>query len=93
MIPSTYSAASVFDKLIKASSHVALVVDEYGTAQGIVTLEDVFETLFGLEITDELDTVEDMQELARELWRKRRIGSGIDKVMEGVDVSPPDDQP
>jgi CBS domain containing-hemolysin-like protein len=53
------------------------VVDEYGTMQGLVTQEDVMETLMGLQITDELDTVEDMQTLAHKRWRERMEAIGI----------------
>ncbi len=77
-IPDLVTASDVFDKLTRARSHIALVVDEYGTVQGLVTLEDVVETLIGLEITDELDKVEDMQALARKRWRDRMAALGID---------------
>jgi CBS domain containing-hemolysin-like protein len=53
-------------------------VDEYGTVQGLVTLEDVVETLIGLEITDESDKVEDMQALAYQRWRERMKAIGVD---------------
>lgn len=76
-IPNTISTSDVFDALMHNKSHIALVVSEYGVVQGIVTLEDVVETLIGLEITDELDTVEDMQVLARNRWRERMETIGI----------------
>ncbi len=55
-----------------------LVMDEYGGFSGILTLEDVLETLIGLEIVDEFDDTEDMQILARKLWRRRAKKLGID---------------
>ncbi len=73
-----FSASEVFDRLMHDKSHIVLLVDEYGSVQGLVTLEDVVETLIGLEITDELDTVEDMQALANKKWRERMEAIGID---------------
>lgn len=67
-----------YSELISQKTHMALVLDEYGTVQGLVTLEDIIETIVGLEITDELDTVEDMQILARNRWRKRMEDMGVD---------------
>ncbi len=78
VIPDFLSASQVFDKITHERSHIALVVDEYGSVQGLVTLEDILETLIGLEITDETDTVEDMQILARKRWRGRMEALGID---------------
>ena len=74
VLPDLVMASDAFERLIKEKSHLALVVDEYGTVQGIVTLEDVVETLIGLEITDELDKVSDMQSLARKRWRGAHAG-------------------
>ncbi len=66
----------LFNELIQTKNHVALVVDEYGSVSGLVTMEDVIETLLGLEIVDESDTETDMQSLARKNWetRARRLG-------------------
>ena len=55
----------VFDRLIKDREHISMVTDEYGTVKGIVTMEDIIETLLGREIMDETDTVKDMQVLAK----------------------------
>lgn len=67
----------LFDTLIRNREHVALVVDEYGSVSGLVTMEDVIETLLGLEIMDESDNVEDLQLLARKKWEDRAKRSGI----------------
>ena len=77
-LPDSKSVSEVFDRLAQERSHIALVVDEFGTLQGIVTLEDVMETLIGLEITDESDTVADMQALAHQRWKERVSELGID---------------
>ena len=66
------SVAMLLQEFLRKREHIFLVVDEYGTTQGIITLEDVVETLLGAEIVDESDSVEDMRQLARDLWEKRR---------------------
>ena len=76
VVPSTLPVPDLFERLIDQIEHIALVVDEYGGTAGIVSLEDVVETLLGLEIVDEADSADDMQVLARQQWfnRARRLG-------------------
>ncbi len=67
----------LFEKFVENRDHIALVVDEYGSVSGLVTMEDVIETLLGLEIMDESDRDEDLQMLARKNWEKRAQRLGI----------------
>ncbi len=67
----------LFEKLIESRNHMALVVDEYGSVSGLVTMEDVIETLLGLEIMDESDNVTDLQLMARKSWEIRAKKLGI----------------
>ena len=61
----------LLDLFIKKKEHLFLVEDEFGQTAGIVTLEDAIETMLGREIVDETDTVEDLQEFAKEKYRDR----------------------
>ena len=71
------SIPNLFEKLIEQREHLALVVDEYGSVSGLVTQEDVIETLLGFEIMDESDHVADLQSLARKSWEQRAKRLGI----------------
>ncbi|MFW5663905.1 MAG: CNNM domain-containing protein [bacterium] len=73
IVPDSMALFSLWEKLLLKKEHIALIVDEYGGIDGIVTMEDVIETLLGLEIVDEKDTITDMQKYARERWEKRQV--------------------
>lgn len=82
----------VLDLMLKERLHIALVVGEFGEVKGIVSLEDVLETLLGLEIVDEIDRVDDMQALARQLMDRRmsRLGTTVadDENVDDIDKTP-----
>lgn len=76
IVPDTLPLHELFERMLDRLEHIALAVDEYGGVAGVVSMEDVVETLLGLEIVDEADSEEDMQVLARRQWlqRARRLG-------------------
>ena len=69
----------IWDEMISKDEPISVVIDEYGSFQGILTLEDVIETILGNEIVDERDEVRDMQQLAKERWKKRKIAARTKK--------------
>ena len=77
IVHTTLAIPDLLDKFINKKEHMALVVDEFVGMEGIVTMEDIIETLLGLEIVDESDNTEDMQALARRNWEKRAKRMGI----------------
>lgn len=79
----------LFETFIAKREHIALVVDEYGSVSGLVTMEDVIETLLGLEIMDESDNVEDLQVLARKNWENRAKRLGIIEEQMPDETKPP----
>ncbi len=84
VVHETLPLPDLLERLLDRLEHIALVVDEYGGVAGVVTMEDVVETLLGLEIVDEADSVEDMQALARKQWfkRARELGMVSDEALE-----------
>jgi len=78
----------LFEIFVSKREHIALVVDEYGTTSGLVSMEDVIETLLGLEIMDESDSVADLQLMARKNWesRAKKIGLIEEKRKEDQDL-------
>lgn len=91
VVPEAAGLRDVFDELLERHEQIALVVDEYGDMAGIVTLEDLFETLLGTEIVDEYDQAEDMRVVARRMWKAHAEKHGLlldQEEQEGEDNSP-----
>lgn len=78
ILPESLSLAKAFNEVLRVRAHIVQVVDEFGDLAGVLTLEDIIETLLGLEIVDEGDKTVDMQEHARRLWQRRAREMGID---------------
>ena len=66
------SVGDVLDEFVKRREHLFMVKDQFGQVAGLITLEDAIETLLGVEIVDETDSVVDMRKLALDNWRKKR---------------------
>jgi len=79
--PESMPLPRLFDLLMCEQSQIALVVNEYGGTEGLVTLEDFMETLLGLEIMDEDDQIADMRALARQKWLERARTRGPASVI------------
>ncbi len=77
-VPESVSLPILLERFLKDRQHIAIVVNEHGGTDGLVTLEDLIETLMGMEIMDETDDVEDMRALARKQWLERAKAMGLE---------------
>ena len=68
----------LFNQFLETREHIALVVDEFGSVLGIITLEDIIETILGTDIVDESDDTDNMQALARKRWLRQAKAKGLD---------------
>ena len=71
-IPESISVTAALDQFIKRKEHIFMVVDEYGSVAGLISMEDVVETILGIEIVDELDSVADLREQALKEWKQKK---------------------
>ncbi|HKL52913.1 MAG TPA: hemolysin family protein [Wenzhouxiangellaceae bacterium] len=77
-VPEFISLRVLFSQLLAEQEHFAVVIDEYGGLSGVVTMEDVLETLLGIEIVDESDATEDLRKAARDKWTQRAKKLGLE---------------
>jgi CBS domain containing-hemolysin-like protein len=77
LVPTTAPLPHLLDLLLASREHIAGVLDEFGGTAGVVTLEDLLETVLDLEIVDEFDNVEDLRAAARQDWRRRARSLGL----------------
>jgi CBS domain containing-hemolysin-like protein len=77
VVPLSVRLPRVFGSMVQRRDHIVLVVDEYGGTAGVLTMEDIVETLLGLEIVDEMDSVADLRAHARRQWRTRAREMGL----------------
>jgi CBS domain containing-hemolysin-like protein len=77
-VPNSVPLTALLELFLKDRQHIAIVINEHGETDGLVTLEDLIETLIGMEIMDETDDVEDMRALARKQWMKRAKAMGLE---------------
>jgi len=71
-VDETTNCLTLLNSFLKKRRHISVVEDEYGGVAGLVTLEDLLETVLGAEIVDETDTVVDLQKLARKRKKKSK---------------------
>ena len=85
-IPENAELDNALDRFLQRRQHLFVVVDEYGGIAGLLTMEDVLETMLGVEIVDEADKFVDLRELAK-LRRDKRIAQlSAFSGMEGTDI-------
>jgi CBS domain containing-hemolysin-like protein len=89
IVPEMTPLQDFFERLMKKQEHIAMAVDEYGGFAGVVSMEDLMETLLGMEIIDEVDTIEDMQKMARKKWVERAKRLGIVSASEQTSADSP----
>ncbi|MGB2078447.1 MAG: CNNM domain-containing protein [Vibrio sp.] len=86
VVLNTFSLLKVFEQLVMQHHQLTIVVDEYGSVQGLVTLEDIFEYLLGEEIVDEADHTTDMQALAAKRWDEWKKKYGVIEKSDSEDT-------
>ncbi len=71
VFPESLFVDDAFNNLMDTKEHIGLVVSEFGGVEGIITLEDIMETIIGKEIVDEYDKVENLRSEAKAKGKDR----------------------
>lgn len=71
MVHTTLNIEDLFSAMLTQRQHMAVVYDDHGTWVGLITLEDILESILGREIMDETDNVADLRLYARQRWNRR----------------------
>lgn len=78
-VPISISCTEALQEFTARQEHMFLVLDEHGGTSGLLTLEDVIESLIGTEITDESDIVADLRDLAQRRYKRRLQSLGLEE--------------
>ncbi len=70
-VPENAELDNVLELFLQKRQHLFLVVDEYGGIEGLISMEDVLETILGVEIVDEQDKFVDLRDVAKQMRDKR----------------------
>ena len=89
VVPESLPVPELFERMLDRREHIAIVVDEYGGVDGVITMEDLLETLLGMQIVDEADRVKSLREMARSKWRQRALLLGTEIVEPDRDDAGP----
>lgn len=72
VISDKISVEQLMSQLIRERQHMALVYDEYGSWLGVITMEDVIESIIGQPIMDETDDIPNMRRFAKRRWEHKQ---------------------
>ena len=77
IVPDIVCIGDLFEKMLSEQEQMAILINEYGGFSGVLTVEDIVETIIGMEIVDEDETVANRRKLARQRWKERAQRLGI----------------
>jgi len=92
-ISQNFEITELFKTLMQRKEHIAVVLDDFGGMAGIITMEDIIETMLGMEIVDETDTATDMRVQAQQLREKRAKQLGALESASDANGDGDQDQP